>query len=125
MIHICLRYNIFIVKMLHHSVWRLKYLKKNFFQLVNFFLGPKWWPFIGNTSLLRNLSKKLKGQHLALSKLAQEYNTSVLGLKLGKDLVVVVFTAPVVKEVLTRDEFIGRPDTYFLRLRCFGSRRGK
>lgn len=62
---------------------------------------------------------------MALSKLAQEYNTSVLGLKLGKDLVVVVFTAPVVKEVLTRDEFIGRPDTYFLRLRCFGSRRGK
>ena len=90
-----------------------------------FFSGPKWWPFLGNTSLLRNLSRKLKGQHLALSRLAQDYDTSVLGLKLGKDLVVVVFTAPVVKEVLTRDEFIGRPDTYFLRLRSFGTRRGK
>lgn len=86
--------------------------------------GPTWWPVIGNTSLLRNLSRKLKGQHLALSQLAHDYDTSVLGLKLGRDLVVVVFTAPLVREILSREDFLGRPDTFFIRLRSFGKRQG-
>lgn len=30
-----------------------------------------------------------------------------------------------VKEVLTRDDFNNRPDNFFMRLRCMGTRKGK
>ncbi|KAL0279767.1 UNVERIFIED_CONTAM: hypothetical protein PYX00_001254 [Menopon gallinae] len=86
--------------------------------------GPGWWPFVGNGFMLRKLARKLNGQHLALSKLAKDYGTSLLGLKLGGEYVVVGFTPSVVKEIMSRDEFIGRPDSFFLRLRCFGNREG-
>ncbi|KAK6629193.1 hypothetical protein RUM43_003010 [Polyplax serrata] len=86
--------------------------------------GPKWWPFLGNGFILRELSKNLKGQHLALSKLGKDFNTSVLGLKLGRDLVVVGLSAEVIRAILTRDVFTGRPLSFFMKLRCFGKRQG-
>lgn len=46
----------------------------------------------------------------------------MIGLKLGRELVVVAFTYPIVKEIHTRDEFDGRPDNFFLRLRTMGTR---
>lgn len=94
------------------------------FKIFCFVLGPRGVPVLGNTPELRKLAKSLQGQHKAFSHLAQEFNTSVLGLKLGNELVVVALTPPVVREVLTKDEYIGRPDSFFLRLRCFGARRG-
>ncbi|VEN49099.1 unnamed protein product [Callosobruchus maculatus] len=86
--------------------------------------GPTWAPIVGNLPQLRKLAKKLGGQHLALWKLAQEYNTQVLGLKLGGDYVITVFSYEVVKQVLLGEEFDGRPNNFFIKLRCMGSRRG-
>ncbi|XP_056630734.1 probable cytochrome P450 305a1 [Diorhabda sublineata] len=86
--------------------------------------GPVWYPIVGTTPLLKKLSRALGGQHLGLSKLAEIYNTKVLGLKLGEENVVAVFSYPVVKKVLTEKEYEGRPDNFFLRLRCMGIRRG-
>lgn len=48
-----------------------------------------------------------------------------MGLRLGRNLVVTVSGVDAVKEVLTRDEFDGRPDGFFFRLRTFGKRLGK
>jgi methyl farnesoate epoxidase/farnesoate epoxidase len=85
--------------------------------------GPRWYlPFIGNTSYLKQLAKECGGQHKAFEKLSEMYNSPVIGLKLGNDLVIVVLTYPNVKEVLTREEFDGRPDNFFLRLRTMGTR---
>lgn len=86
-------------------------------------LGPQWiLPFIGNSSYLRKLSKECGGQHKAFEKLSEMYNSSVIGLKLGTDYVVVALTYPNVKEIHTREEFDGRPDNFFLRLRTMGTR---
>lgn len=63
-------------------------------------------------------------QHLAFLQMSKEHNTSVLGLKLGRELFVVAFTYPLVKEIQTREEFEGRPDNFFIRLRSFGTRKG-
>lgn len=82
-------------------------------------------PFFGNVMLLKQLSKESGGQHLALQKLAEQYKTKVLGLKLGGDNIVAVFSYEVVRKILTEDVYEGRPDNYFIRLRCMGTRRGK
>lgn len=90
----------------------------------NFPPGPLWMPFVGNSPLLKKLSVKLRGQHHALSFLAKQYETNILGLKLGSDLFAVVFSEDLVHQVYVRDEFQGRPDSFFIRLRSMGTRRG-
>lgn len=64
------------------------------------------------------------GQHNAFQELAKYYNTSILGIKLGPELFVVVHSYNLVREVLTAEEYEGRPDNFFIRLRSFGSRKG-
>lgn len=61
--------------------------------------------------------------HLAFEELSKFYGP-ILGLKLGKQLVVVVSTDELVKKVLMRDEFNGRPDGFFFRVRAFGKEKG-
>lgn len=61
---------------------------------------------------------------MAFDELAKRHNTNVLGLKLGRELVVVAFSYEVVRKVLTREEYEGRPDNFFIRLRTMGTRKG-
>ncbi|XP_063924929.1 probable cytochrome P450 305a1 isoform X2 [Zophobas morio] len=98
-----------------------------FFYLINqikrpskFPPGPIWFPIVGNQVQLRILSKSLGGLHLALSYLSQKYKTGVLGLKLGKEYIVSVSGYPLIKEVFTREEFEGRPENFFFKMRSFG-----
>lgn len=89
------------------------------------YTGPARWPIVGNTILIKKLGKQLGGQYRALLKLSDDYKTNILGLKLGSDQYVVVFGRKLVQQVFIRDEFQGRPDGFFLRLRTMGQRRGK
>lgn len=56
--------------------------------------------------------------------MAKEFSTSVLGLKMGMELVVVVYGEKNIRQVFTEKEFEGRPDNFFIRLRCLGKRLG-
>uniref|UniRef100_T1H914 Uncharacterized protein n=1 Tax=Rhodnius prolixus TaxID=13249 RepID=T1H914_RHOPR len=85
--------------------------------------GPKWIPLIGNYMEYRKLYRKLGFTHLVWSKLSNEYG-QLMGLRLGKDLLVIASGFEAVKEVLTREEFNARPDGFFFRLRAFGERYG-
>lgn len=84
-----------------------------------------WIPFVGNTYQLARLASVKNGQYLALEEFRQRYNSDIVGLKLGSEYVVVVFGNGLISEILNRDEFQGRPDNFFLRLRTMGKRRGK
>ncbi|XP_026810566.1 probable cytochrome P450 305a1 isoform X2 [Rhopalosiphum maidis] len=86
--------------------------------------GPKWIPFVGNTYQLAKLSSIKGGQYLAFEELRQRYNSDIIGLKLGREYVVIVFGNDLLNETLHRDEFQGRPDNFFMRLRTMGKRRG-
>lgn len=84
--------------------------------------GPKWYPIIGNTSLLRKATKQYGSQIAVFRAWKEQYKSNVIGLKLGNELVVVTLTYPIIHEVHTKDVFDGRPDNFFLRLRTMGSR---
>ncbi|GLV42629.1 Cytochrome P450 305a1 [Carabus blaptoides fortunei] len=86
--------------------------------------GPPWLPIIGNLRDVKARSLIHGGQHIAFTKLAEEFNTNVLGLKLGGEHVVVAFSYPIVSTVLSSNVFAGRPDNFFIRTRCMGTRRG-
>lgn len=81
-------------------------------------------PILGNQLQLRRDAKELGGQHFVFKRWMKEYNSPVIGLKLGSELVVVGMTYPIVHEIHTRDVFDGRPDNFFIRLRSMGSRLG-
>lgn len=88
-------------------------------------LGPPWLPFTGSSKEFKRLVKQLGGIHMATEELCNIYNSNVIGLKLGQENVVIVAKYKLVKEILNRDDFNGRPDNFFMRLRCMGTRRGK
>lgn len=79
-------------------------------------------PIIGNTSMLRKAAKQHGSQIAVFRAWREKYNSNVIGLKLGNELVVVALTYPVIHEVHINDAFDGRPDNFFLRLRTMGSR---
>ncbi|KAK3918723.1 Methyl farnesoate epoxidase [Frankliniella fusca] len=85
--------------------------------------GPAWLPVVGAYPLLRRLVDKHGFLHEVWRELAARYGP-VLGLRLGRDLVVVASGLAAVHEVLRHADFDGRPDGFFFRLRCFGERLG-
>jgi len=80
---------------------------------------------VGNFPDVKRKCREKKYMHEALATMAREHDTPVLGLRLGTDLTIVVFGHELVKQVFTREEFDGRPDTFFIRLRAMGGRKGK
>lgn len=86
--------------------------------------GPSWRPFIGHGPSLRKLAAQLGGQHFAFMAMARQYQTDVLGLQLGRERVVCVCSYSTIKQVLTCEEYHGRPDNFFMRLRTMGTRKG-
>lgn len=84
--------------------------------------GPNWLPVVGNSPDLRKAARELKGTHNVFEQWMSDYNSPVLGLKLGNEHVVVALTYPMVRAVHTDEVYDGRPDNFFLRLRTMGSR---
>lgn len=79
---------------------------------------------MGSSKEFKSLARQLGGMHVAAQELSKRYKSDVIGLKLGKEKVVIVMNYDLVKEVLTRDDFNNRPDNFFMRLRCMGTRKG-
>lgn len=55
---------------------------------------------------------------------SRKYNSDILGLRLGRENYAVVLNHKYVREVHMREEFDGRPDNFFMRLRTMGHRLG-
>ncbi|KAJ8867266.1 hypothetical protein PR048_031065 [Dryococelus australis] len=85
--------------------------------------GPRWFPVVGNYPLLRRELRHLYYHHLVWSGLAARYGP-VVGLRLGRDRIVIVSGYQAIRTVLTHEEFEGRPDGFFFQLRTFGQRLG-
>lgn len=88
------------------------------------FSGPKWIPWIGNTYKLRHEARKLGSQHKVFDKWSKDYNSEIIGFKLGRENVVAVHGYDLVHKIHLDEVFEGRPDNFFLRLRTMGTRKG-
>lgn len=83
-----------------------------------------WLPIVGCTPQLKKLTKKLGYQQNVFLWLSERFKSPVVGLRLGGQLVVAVSGYHAVKQIFTREEFEGRPDTFFIRMRSMGTRLG-
>lgn len=84
--------------------------------------GPSWVPFVGNLPILKYL-KMFKFYHLLWQNLSKIYG-SVVGLKFINDHIVIISGKDTIKEFYAREEFNGRPDGFFFRVRSFDKRLG-
>ena len=86
--------------------------------------GPFPWPFVGNQYLLKRLTRKLGGQHLAFLELSKRYGSDLITLDLGNSKVVIVSGTKPVNTVLKNDEYDGRPWNEFINIRNLGKKTG-
>ncbi|XP_032527287.2 probable cytochrome P450 305a1 [Danaus plexippus] len=100
------------------------YIIKSFKKPPKFPPGPKWYPVVGCTKIVNEMSRQYGCQWKGLSNLAKQYSTQVLGIKLGLEPIVVVYGDHNVRRVFTEKVFEGRPNNFFLRLRCLGKKMG-
>ncbi|XP_031355661.1 probable cytochrome P450 305a1 [Photinus pyralis] len=84
--------------------------------------GPMWWPLVGCSVEMRREMRRAKGrQQIVLEKMCRKWNTSVVGMKMGSQLVVCVSSFPVLKKVFDNEAFFARPNNFFTKLRTIGS----
>ncbi|XP_001865026.2 probable cytochrome P450 305a1 [Culex quinquefasciatus] len=70
------------------------------------------------------LTRKYGGQHEIFDYLSQKYHSQIVGLRLGRELTVAIRGYALVKEALSNDAILGRPDNFFYRLRTLGQKKG-
>uniref|UniRef100_A0A182WIH0 Cytochrome P450 n=1 Tax=Anopheles minimus TaxID=112268 RepID=A0A182WIH0_9DIPT len=85
--------------------------------------GPTWLPFIGSGLVVLTLSRSLRYFHLMWSALCQQYG-NVVGVRFGQDRIIVVSGREAIRAMYTMEQFDGRPDGFFFRMRSFGQRLG-
>ncbi|RZC40009.1 cytochrome P450 303a1 [Asbolus verrucosus] len=85
--------------------------------------GPKWLPIIGSALTVAEKRKRTGYLYKATAELSEEYGP-VIGLKVGKDLVVVVYGQQAIREFLSSEDLAGRPTGIFFEMRTWGERRG-
>lgn len=89
----------------------------------NVLSGPKWLPVLGSALTVNSLRKQTGYLYRATICLAESYGP-IVGLKVGKDRQVVCCGYNAIKEMLTKEEFDGRPQGPFYETRTWGTRRG-
>lgn len=85
--------------------------------------GPRWLPFIGTILLLKKLHNILGFYHLVWYYLSKKYG-SIVGLRIGKDRLIIIDGKEAIKSFYCVAEFNGRPNGFFYRIRSFDKRLG-
>ncbi|XP_058835271.1 methyl farnesoate epoxidase-like [Topomyia yanbarensis] len=85
--------------------------------------GPTWFPLVGSGYYVYKLVKSFSFYHLLWAELVRRFGP-VVGLKLGRDRVVIVSGIDAVREFYSKEELNGRPDGFFFRVRSFNKRLG-
>lgn len=86
--------------------------------------GPRWWPFVGSAPQIAFAVKRTGHLLTATAEMAKEYGP-VLGLKVGREIIVVIHDYLPNKEFLLSEGLAGRPYGDFFDMRTWGKRRGK
>jgi hypothetical protein len=81
-------------------------------------------PVLGSALYVQRLRKQTGYLYRATAELAKRYGP-VVGLRIGKDQQVVLCGYEAIRDMLSRDEFDGRPQGIFYETRTWGKRRGE
>lgn len=92
----------------------------------NFPPGPKWAPVLGCAIEVHRHREKTGYLYKAIKELSNKYckDGPVLGIRIGKDRMVMVNTLDANKEMLFNEDIDGRPKGIFYQTRTWGQRRG-
>ncbi|KAM3955653.1 putative cytochrome P450 303a1 [Aphomia sociella] len=92
----------------------------------NFPPGPKWLPVIGSAIEVSKLREKTGYLYKAVKELSALYckDSPLIGLRIGKDRIVMVNSLEANKEMLANEDIDGRPKGIFYQTRTWGKRRG-
>lgn len=85
--------------------------------------GPKWLPLLGSALEVIKERKRTGYLYVATAEMSKTYGP-VVGLKVGKDLLVIVYGGTALKEFLTSEDLAGRPTGIFFEKRTWGKRLG-
>ncbi|KAK9500285.1 hypothetical protein O3M35_001573 [Rhynocoris fuscipes] len=86
--------------------------------------GPCYIPIIGNSYLIKRYCMKYGGLHNALMQLCTKYRSDIIGFNLSGKYVVAIQNDELCDEALLKDELLGRPDSFFIKLRSMGTNKG-
>ncbi|XP_076650145.1 putative cytochrome P450 305a1 [Halictus rubicundus] len=86
--------------------------------------GPLPWPIVGNRLLVRRLTMKHGGLHMAIQKLCKQYGENAITLYMGAEKVFAVSGSKMVHAVLKNEPFDGRPWNEFIKIRNLGKKQG-
>ncbi|KAF5282695.1 hypothetical protein FQA39_LY17502 [Lamprigera yunnana] len=92
--------------------------------MVGKIVGPTWIPLLGSLNCLRSYSVKYGGQQYGLHELSKKWNSSILGFKMGQEIVVVVEDFQTIKEILMSEDYDQRPKNFFTNIRTLGTFKG-
>lgn len=89
----------------------------------NFPPGPPWVPILGSALEIDKLRKQKGSLVYATAELSKQYGP-VVGIKVGRDKQVICLGFDALKQMLTDDDFSGRPTGIFYQARTWEKRRG-
>ncbi|KAJ0176310.1 hypothetical protein K1T71_008484 [Dendrolimus kikuchii] len=92
----------------------------------NFPPGPSWIPVLGCAIKVNNVRKRTGYLYKAIYEMTKEYSPDghLLGLKIGKDKIIIVNSLKATKEMLLNEFIDGRPRGIFYQTRTSEERRG-
>lgn len=87
--------------------------------------GPRWYPIVGSAIAVEKNRSKTGMLCKAMQQLKRQFNVDgVLGLKVGKDQLVVAISSDAIREMMTNEDLDGRPTGPFYETRTWGTRKG-
>ncbi|XP_045510385.1 probable cytochrome P450 303a1 [Colias croceus] len=88
--------------------------------------GPKWLPILGCAYEIQKIREKSGYLYKCIQILSDKYtpDSSLVGIKIGKDRIVVVNSLEANKEMLYHEDIDGRPKGIFYQTRTWGERKG-
>lgn len=92
----------------------------------NFPFGPSWFPIIGSAFQVKRHRERTGMFCKAIEEIASQYknNKGLLGLKIGKDRIVLAISSDSLREMMLNEDLDGRPTGPFYETRTWNLRRG-
>ncbi|CAF4743814.1 unnamed protein product [Pieris macdunnoughi] len=88
--------------------------------------GPRWLPILGCAHEIQRIRDKCGYLYKCIQEVTNKYSDdgSVVGIKIGKDRIVLVNSLEANKEMLYNEDIDGRPKGIFYQTRTWGERKG-